>query len=367
MNKILIIRTYPTIMNINTYNSQELGLAKAFIDKGYECDIVYYNGKKPTYIQKIDYKEKEINIYWLKAFKILNNGIFPKLKKIASKYDFYQVSEYDQITSRFFYKKYPQRTYVYQGVYNSNISWKHNLKDFFFNHLFLSKKIKKNTKIITKSDLAKDDMLKLGFSNVYTVGVGMDFSRFNVFEHSIEKEKTLLYIGRIEDRRNILFLIEVMNYVLKKYNDYKLKIYGSGDENYLKLVRKKIADLGLEDNVIINGMLPQNELAKIYKKSTLFLLPTKYEIFGMVLLESMYFGLPVITSNNGGASTLMQSKKYGLIIDDFDVEKWGEGIIELLSNHELYEEISFNARKNVVDNYSWEIIAEKILSIIRKE
>lgn len=367
MNKILIIRTYPTIMNINTYNSQELGLAKAYIDKGYVCDIVYYNGRNKSYIQFIEYNGKEIKIYWMKALSIFNNGIFPGLKRIASNYDLYQVSEYDQLTSRYFYKKFPTKTYIYQGVYNSNISWKHNIKDFFFNTFLLSRKIKNTAIIISKSDLARDDMLHLGFKNVYTVGVGMDFSRFDKTNQNIKKEKTLLYIGRIEDRRNVLFLIDVMYYLKNRLKDYKLKIYGNGDEKYLSLVRNKINDLGLEQNVIINEMVPQSELANIYKTSMVFLLPTKYEIFGMVLLEAMYFGVPVITSINGGSSTLIKNNNHGLIYSTFDVKEWAEGVIKLISNDKLYEDISINSQNNILENYSWENIADKILSIVRKD
>ncbi len=361
--KFLIIRTYPTKMDINTYNCQELGLAKAYIDLGHTCDIVFYSGFKKTNIQNIDYNGNKIKVFWIKSINFLNNGIFFGLKKIMGEYDFFQVSEYDQLLSYKIYKKYYKKTYVYQGVYDSKISYKHIFRDFIFDHLFLSKKIKENTIIISKSKLVENDMKKRGFKKISTVGVGMDFDRFKCASKSNEK-KYLLYIGRLEKRRNILFLIKVFSKLYLKNNNYRLLIIGNGDSKYKKEIKNAILENSLNDAIVQIDTLNQSDLSKVYADASCFILPTSYEIFGMVILESMFFGVPVITTVNGGSTTLIKDKSYGIILDNFNVGDWSIKIDELINNTLLWNDISKNAKRNVIENYSWKEIAIKILNYI---
>ena len=85
--KILIIRTYPSIMNIKNYNSQEIGLARAYIRAGHDCDIVYYAGNTKSYTEKIPADNgKEITIHWLRSFSVFNNGFFFGLGKLIKQY-----------------------------------------------------------------------------------------------------------------------------------------------------------------------------------------------------------------------------------------------------------------------------------------
>ena len=93
--KILLFRTDPSIMNIKSYNSQEIGMAKAYTAAGHTCDIVYYNGNNPSRVEKIDAGDgKFINLYWIRGFSILNNGFFLGIRKLLNQYDMIQVSEY---------------------------------------------------------------------------------------------------------------------------------------------------------------------------------------------------------------------------------------------------------------------------------
>lgn len=78
--------------------------------------------------------------------------------------------------------------------------------------------------------------------------------------------------------------------------------------------------------------MQQEELSNIYKISDIFLLPTEYEIFGMVLLEAMYFGLPVITTYNGGSSTIIENGKNGFICSKLDKAEWKEIVCDLLND-----------------------------------
>ena len=106
--------------------------------------------------------------------------------------------------------------------------------------------------------------------------------------------------------------------------------------------------------------MSQEELTSVYLDSDLFLLPTKYEIFGMVLLEAVSFGVPVITSYNGGASTIIQDEANGIIIKEFDVNKWCDSIIRCI-NRSNRNTTKREVQTNKMDKFSWENIAKQIM------
>lgn len=93
--KILIVRLFPYELKIDGYNVQEIGLAKALINKGHECDIVLYTPSKER-IQKIKVENGTIKVFWVKGINFLKNGIYgEKIIKLAEEYDIVQSSEYD--------------------------------------------------------------------------------------------------------------------------------------------------------------------------------------------------------------------------------------------------------------------------------
>lgn len=369
--KILIFRTDPSIMNISSYNSQEIGLAKAYIALGHECDIVYYNGNRKTHVEKIDVEQgKTIKLYWWRGFSILNNGIFPGISKLIKQYDMIQVSEYYQWSSWFVYSHYgrQKKVYVYQGVYDADNSKKYQLRCKVMDPIMLNKRVLLETQIFTKSNLALESMRRRGFKKVKTVGVGLDTNRFDILKldsHKntlFEREEGLyyiLYVGVLEERRNILFMLDVFKKIVEKNCRVRLVLVGKGKEEYVAKCKKKVQELGLENYIIYKEKMLQNELTSIYRDCDLFLLPTKYEIFGMVLLEAMLFGLPIITSYNGGSSTLIEDGKNGFIINQFDVDIWGEKVMRVLKQHKKNK--VNNTTQVVLEQFSWNSIANQIL------
>ena len=378
--KILIVRMYPDSLNIKNYNCQEIGLAKALIRKGNVCDIVLYTDKSP-YEEDVafDTDNKIIHIYYLNAKKILKNAFFnSRLYDIAKDYDIIQTSEYDQIGNALLKKKLKNKMIIYHGPYDSDYTRGYKKKCLISDLCFLFSKEYKNTPCIAKSDLAKKFLNKKGFGDVTTIGVGLDTERFekNIetnerINELIENKKNnnvkyLLYIGKIEDRRNILFLLETFELTLLRDENIKLIIVGKGEEQYIKKCTKIIEEKNLENKIIYFESLRQEELPNLFKYSDIFLLPTKYEIFGMVLLESMCFGLPVITSLNGGSSTLIKDKKNGFIIDSFDAQKWAECIYNYLNKKELTKINSKAIEYSIKDNFTWDKLSDKFVQVYKR-
>ena len=131
------------------------------------------------------------------------------------------------------------------------------------------------------------------------------------------------------------------------------------------MCKEKLIELGLENDVIYREKLEQKYMPAIYQASDAFLLPTRYEIFGMVLLEAMYYGLPVFTTYNGGSSTLINNEN-GIIIENTDCNEWSKKIVKVLSDKKECDAIGEKAHRTVEKNYTWDALANKFLSVYEK-
>lgn len=115
--------------------------------------------------------------------------------------------------------------------------------------------------------------------------------------------------------------------------------------------------MNLSDRITYQDKIEQKYLSQIYSKSDFFLLPTEYEIFGMVLLEAMYFGNIVFTTRNGGALTLIKNAVNGFILDGLDVSKWANLILSIYENKQLKNSVAVNSTVSI-KNYTWDNLVD---------
>lgn len=366
--KILIIRTFPDKLNLKSYNVQEVGLAKALVLKGHTCDIVLYNGKEKDWEQeyKFSYNGKEFSfrIYWLHGYNLLKNGFMPSVKKIIPQYDVIQVHEYEQMMSWKLYTKPLVPTVIYHGPYYDKFAKGYNLKCKVFDKVFLPRRKHDDVVVLSKSTLATEFMHGKGFEDVTTVGVGIDLDNFGSNRGKIEEltekqtTKNILYVGKIEERRNVYFLVEVFRKIHKRDPSLKLIIIGNGEKEYKEKFLDSIKSEIEAGDIIYKEKAPQVELVKYYNAASFFVLASNYDIFGMVLLEAMYFGAPVISSVNGGSCTLIKDGYNGFVMEQFDSELWSKCILEANQNKELLEDMKKNARKTIQEGFTWNKLAD---------
>ena len=376
--KILILRTTPNKMSLENYNLQEVGLAKAFIRKGHQCDVGYYCGKEKDHVQEILFdNDKILKVLWLHGFGAMYEGIYPSLGKYIKNYDIIQVGGYVGLTSCWLNVFAKNRIVNYNGLYYCEDNVGDIKKAKLFDKTLLKLQNKKNMVVATKSVLATDYLKDKGIENVITVGVGLDLDNLvcnsdeiitNGFIDAIKNStfsKKLLYIGVLEERRNIPFLLETFKKVNKQIPDVGLILIGKGKAEYVSMCMKKIEDLGIKGKVMYRESLEQKYMPAVYQACDAFMLPTRYEIFGMVLLEAMYYGLPVFTTYNGGSSTLM-NKNNGVIIDNFDINEWSEKIIQVITDKNRCQEIGRTAHETIAEGYTWDALADKFLRVYEK-
>ena len=378
--KILIIRNTPYDANPSNYNLQEVGIGKAFCRLGYDYDYICFkkeNQKEWTYYEhnscKARYIEKPRTRFmrWGINTSILN-------KDFLSQYDIIISREYYQIMTYLLAKRV-KNVHMYSGPYYNlfMFKWFSPIYDRLF-----TKSIDKNIRCkFVKSVLAKDFMEQKGYHNVINVGVGLDFERFEKeteikpetlhIMDFMKKHRCILYVGALSDRKNYPFLLKVYQKIIEKEPDIKFvmigrskigpfsKLFGKKDGDYAKVYDKQLPSY-VQKGILHIEKIENPQLKYIYPLAKAFLLPSKLEIFGMVLLEAMYFGAPVISSRNGGSMTLLKNGT-GRIIEDFDVDKWAAAVLFYLYNPKQVQEMINKAHHMIVEHYNWDTIARKML------
>lgn len=373
MQRILYVRNAPYKVNLSLYNLQEIGFCKALCKQGYDCDIVYYsdvNKDEKIYIDEST--GKEIKLLWRKGYKILRTGIYPSLlkKEFINQYDLIITTEYDQIMS-LLWTMYKPKVVLYNGPYYN--MFKIPIMEKIYDMLFVKLLNKRLHKIFTKSDLSKKYLEKKGFENIGTLGVGLDNEVFEskndqskeiteITEY-MKNNKCLLYIGSLIDRKNFRFSLKVFEKVNKENPEIKMIVIGNGKKQYVEKSFELI-DKNIRKNIILIDKIDNKFLKNIYQSAEVFILPSKLEIFGMVLLEAMYFGVPVVSSLNGGSSTLIKNKENGVVIDNFIEDLWINEIINIFNDNEYCNRLRRNSKNTITKDFLWDKISKKFLENI---
>lgn len=384
--KILYVRTGPYDLNINSYNVQEIGLGKAFCRLGYDVDIIIFKKHNPQQFVIFECGNNKVRLIEKKRFRWLRWGINTEIctEKFLAQYDYVISAEYMQLET-FLLSRKAKRAFIYNGPYYNLFMFKWTSP--IFDALF-TKRLNETVKcIFTKSVLSERFLADKGYKHISTVGVGLDMERFDnetVIKPETQKivdfmrnNKCLLYVGALSERKNYPFLLSVYENILEYDANIKFvvigksvvgafeKLVGIKNQHFEEKCLKNINDK-VRNGIYRVEKIDNPQLKFIYPYAKAFLLPSKLEIFGMVLLEAMYLGAPVITSKNGGSMTLINGKNTGQIVEEFDENKWCDAIIRYLEDEKYAEQVTCNAHELVSKQYNWNSIAKKMIDIIDK-
>lgn len=176
-------------------------------------------------------------------------------------------------------------------------------------------------------------------------------------------KKVVLFVGRLVEIKGLHFLIEAMRQV-----EAVLVIVGDGP---LRAELEKQAG-SISDKVQFWGSRTHDELKTIYASANVFVAPSitmadgAKEGFGLVILEAMASGLPVVASNSGGIVQLIEDGVNGLLCEERDVERLSISIQNILSDEELYCRLVNNSKKTI-EQYDYSTIGEKYNAILRQK
>lgn len=152
----------------------------------------------------------------------------------------------------------------------------------------------------------------------------------------------LLCVANIRENKGQKYLIEALGMLERK--DITLDLVGDvKEEAYYKSLFGKIKDAGLENRIRFRGFLNGEELAGVYKHADIFVLPTLLEGFGMVLIEAMFYSLPIVASNVGGIPEIIQDGADGLLVPPASAKDLANAIEKLIKDRELRERLGMGA------------------------
>ncbi len=180
----------------------------------------------------------------------------------------------------------------------------------------------------------------------------------------------ILYVGRLEPRKGILALLKAIPEVVKHYPDVQFHIvgkdtfYGPGGTSYKSYCLQSL-DAGYHKFVKFHGYLSNEDLQKAYKECDIFVAPSLYESFGLIYIEAMAYGKPVIGCRTGGVPEIVDHGRTGLLVPPEDHCKLADAVVSLCGNAQLREEMGRAARKEVERRFSSEKMAENTIEFYK--
>ena len=231
------------------------------------------------------------------------------------------------------------------------------------------------TEVIVNSNYMKNELQRLfglPYEKINVVPNGVNLNLYNGVErdydfrrqYAADNEKIILYVGRLVYEKGIQNLIAAMPKVLNGYHDSKLIIAGKG--GMIDELRDEVRRLGIENKVYFTGYLKLNQVTKMYKCADVAVFPSSYEPFGVVALEGMLSGTPVVVSDVGGLNEIVQHRENGMKSYAGNPNSIADSILELLYNPGLCAEVSRAAKAKVKAQYNWTKIAQDTHFIYQK-
>ena len=145
------------------------------------------------------------------------------------------------------------------------------------------------------------------------------------------EEKRIISVGRLSEEKGYLDLIDVFSLVHQVYPDWKLDIIGDGNQK--ENIQKKIEEYGLKDFIILHGFQNKEYINQLLQKSSVYVMCSYTESFGIVLLEAFSFGFPCVDFDSArGATEIISNNWDGFLIKDRNKEIMAKKVCELISN-----------------------------------
>lgn len=285
-----------------------------------------------------------------------------KIRKLIKKYGLEVIHLHGGPGGIFFLKKLDipiiytsHHTYYQQIHFIPKQKWK-----WIFN-IIESASYKKASKIIAVSSNTKKILIKhyaIQEKNISVIPNGVDISHF--YPMKVENiENSILYVGRLDKRKGIDFLIKTIPLIKEEIPDIKLFIGGKGKlreslEEFVKLNN-------LNDNVEFLGFISEDELTKWYNRAELVVIPSIFEGFGITAIEAMACGTPVIGTKVDGLVDVINNEIDGFLVEYDNKILLSKKIITLMKNKKLKQNFVNKGLQKVGKLFNWNKISELTL------
>jgi len=243
-----------------------------------------------------------------------------------------------------------------------------------FRTVFFSS-VKKASKVIavsknTKIDIVKHFKIKKNKINVIYEGADSQFKIINNNQKITEIKKKynitkpfIFYTGVWRNHKNLVGLVKAFGILKNKYKlNYQL-VLGGKEDPYYPEVRKTWEKLGIEKEIIRTGFIKQEELPLFYNAAEIFVIPSFYEGFGLIGLEAMACGTPVVSSNKTSLPEVLGDA--AIYFNPNNPKEMAEKMKLVLTDKKLYNELREKGFKQI-RKYSWKKMGEETIGIYEK-
>ncbi len=245
----------------------------------------------------------------------------------------------------------------------------YSIKERLFLELNTLFSIKWSSKIIVPSESTKRDLIKF-----YKV----DDGKISVVYHGVRSQKfikskvhkvknnefNILFVGRLEKRKNIVNLIKAFELFKKSYKlqatSYKLILVGKAGFGFSE-IKKAIQESLFNKDIVLKNYITEEEKDELYKKADVFVLPSFYEGFGLPVLEAMSYGVPVICSNISSLPEVAGDA--ALLVDPNNIQEIVDAMNKVFSDDDLRNKMIEKGFKNV-KRFSWEKCARETVDVL---
>jgi len=202
--------------------------------------------------------------------------------------------------------------------------------------------------------------------DIRVVPNGMDIGKFTAKQVDASRREDqplrIVTVARLLERKGIQHLLEAIADPVPL--NVSLKIIGTG--SYEESLKRRTAELGLEDRVTFAGFINGNSLPEHYREADLFVLPSQTESFGLVFAEAMASGLPVIATKVGGIPELIRSGTEGILVNPASAGEIREALKYFDDNRDALVEMGSAGRRRIEEKYTWTRIAAAYAKIYQE-
>ncbi|MEW6295847.1 MAG: glycosyltransferase family 4 protein [Candidatus Diapherotrites archaeon] len=341
-------------------------LAKVLSEKGY-C-ITYYSVLTERN-EKIQLKNLRVVRFPARRINGFIFNLFVFFSALTRDFDLVYFSGCSVLPAAFLLAKVKRLPLLYHE-FNHN-PWVRG-KSFLFDWL-AKKSIESADLVITPSDFIKNKItgkISSARKKVVAIHHSLDLKEFPV--RIPKKEKKIVFVGRLLEHKGLHYLIESMKEFNAKNPEWVLVVIGPKGEfnkehrDYFLRIKKMIKDYSLKGKVLFKGQISRSELIREVSTSSVLVLPSSNEAFGLVLIEAMACWTPCIAFDAGATREIIENNRNGFVVKQGDQKELTMRMHELIEDENKRTAFCLNSRKTAEEKFALERQVSKFVWYFNK-
>lgn len=222
--------------------------------------------------------------------------------------------------------------------------------------------LNKAKKVLVLSQALADQVSSIGVpcSQVEVIPNGVDTSRFTPLPYE-ERRDEILFVGSLIERKGVIHLLQAFARIIPSCPTWRLVLMGEGAQR--TECEELVQSLGISQNVVFTGAQPQGQVAESMRNAKLFVLPSIEEGLGVVLLEALASGTPIVASQVGGISDVVDAS-VGRLVTPGDPGELGKAMLSIIQlPQDDWNALHQYAREKAVEIYDWAEIARRLVTL----